>query len=310
MRARRAGLLCALAAAAVIATSCSTAPRQADSVSTMKRQAAQDAAYGDSYYRQGKYALATQFLTLALNEYTSVDDVQGVISVYNALGKAAMATGDLDAAEALLLKARENAKGVSEPLLFVTTINLGELYLAKKDAQQAFMTLSYAQGMALKTRTRAQTAVLFHDLGTAAKNLGNSAKALEFYGKSLEINLSQKLFAEAASDYYMMASVHSVEGRGGEALELGRKALELDKQVENSPGIAADLYALGLIAAKAGDVAAAFDWFQRSYLVYTTLGFMAERKKALVQLAAAAESLGRTAELETYRSALAELGGP
>jgi tetratricopeptide (TPR) repeat protein len=302
-------LACACAAAVVLAASCSSAPKKTDTVTTMRKQAAQDAASGETYYRQGRYELALQFLTLALNEYTSVDDAEGIITVYNALGRTYVATGSLDTAEAIFLKARESARAVSVSQLFLTSINLGELYLAQGGADKALAIFEEALAMPEASHTKPQAAVLYHDLGTARKNLGDSAKALEYYGKSLEINLSQKLAAEAASDYYMIASVHSLEGRYADATQNANKALALDKQIENSPGIAKDLYALGLISAKSGDMAAAYEYFQRSYLVYTTLSFQAERKKALTQLIAAAESLGRTADADAYRATLAELGG-
>lgn len=299
---------CAFALAAAI--SCSTAPKKSDSVITMKTQAAQDATYGESYYRQGRYELALQFLTLSLSEYTSVDDAEGIIATYNSIGKTYMATGSLDMAEDILLKARERAREASQPLLFDSSINLGELYLAKADAQQALSIFEEALAMPEKARTQAQTAVLYHDMGTAQKNLGDATKALAYYAQSLEINLAQKLAAEAASDYYMIASVHSLAGRFDDAAKNAGLALAFDKQIENSPGIAKDLFALGLIAAKRGDTAAAYDYFQRSYLVYTTLGFKSEMKKALTQLIAAADTLGRSAEAETYRTTLADLGSP
>jgi tetratricopeptide (TPR) repeat protein len=295
--------------AAMLAVSCSSAPRKTDTVTTMKRQAAQDASSGETYYRQGRYELALQFLSLALDEYTSVDDAEGIITVYNAIGKTYMATRSLDMAEAIFLKARESAREVSASQLFLTSINLGELYLAQGDAGKALAIFEETLAMPEKSHTKPQTAVLYHDLGTAQKSLGDSAKALEYFSKSLEINLAQKLSAEAASDYYMIASVHSLEGRYPDATLSMNKALELDKKIENSPGIAKDLYALGLVAAKSGDMAAAYEYFQRSYLVYTTLGFLADRKKALTQLINAADSLGRTADADTYRGTLAELGG-
>ena len=51
-----------------------------------------------------------------------------------------------------------------------------------------------------------------------------------------------------------------------------------------------------------------FDYFQRSYLVSTTLGFREDMKKALEGLVAAADALGRTTDAEAYRKALADLG--
>jgi tetratricopeptide (TPR) repeat protein len=290
--------------------SCSSAPKKSDTVLTVKTQADQEALSGEAYYRQGRYDLALQFFTQALSEYTSVDDGEGIIRSYNAIGKSYIALGSLDLAEDIFLRARERAHGESPSLLFDSSINLGELYLAKGDAKSAQATLLDTLAMAFPGRRPAQTALLYHDLGTAEKNLGNSTKALEYFELSLKTNLSNKDFAEAASDYYMIASVYSKDGRYDEALKNASLALSLDKQVESSPGIAKDLYALGLIAAKKGDQASAFDYFQRSYLVSTTLGFREDMKKALAGLVAAADALGRTADAEAYRKALADLENP
>jgi tetratricopeptide (TPR) repeat protein len=138
--------------------------------------------------------------------------------------------------------------------------------------------------------------------------MGNLAEALASYKTSLDINLAKKLNAEAASDYYMIASVHSLQGDFGEADRNAQLALAFDKKVENSPGIGQDLYALGLIARKRKDLAAAFDYFQRSYLVYTTVGLVTETKKVLGDLASAADELGRTADADSYRKTLADMG--
>ncbi len=106
----------------------------------------------------------------------------------------------------------------------------------------------------------------------------------------------------------MIASVYSRDGKFDEAVKNASQALAYDKQVESSPGIAKDLYALGVITAKKGDQAASFDYFQRSYLVSTSLGFKDDMRKALAGLVAAADALGRTADAEAYRKALADLG--
>jgi tetratricopeptide (TPR) repeat protein len=297
---------CAFAAALMV--TCSTQPKKPDGVSTVKNQAAQDAATGDSYARQGRYDLALQFFSLSLGGYTSIDDTEGVIRVYNGLGKTYISMGALEMAQDVLLKARELARGAKPGFLFVTTLNLGELYLSRGDAKTARSTFEEALAMPADSRTPPQTAILFHDLGTAAKNLEEPDKALEYYGKALEINLSGKMAEQAASDYYMIASVHSLAGRYDEALKNAALALALDKQIENSPAIAKDLYALGLIATKKGDTSAAFEYFQRAYLVFTTLGLKTEMKKSLAGLIAAADTLGRTADADTYRKTLADLG--
>jgi len=315
MRARvRARLVPVLAAslagmlAAAVVTSCSSAPRQSDTVITVKRQADQDAASGESYYRQGRYPLALQFFSRALSQYTSVDDGEGVVRSYNAVGKCYIALGSLDDAERMFQRAHDRAREDTPSLRFDSSVALAELYLAKGDPGKAKDILAEEQKADARGRSPQQSAQLLHDLGTAEKNLGNSQAALSWLDQSLKINLAGKYLAEAASDYYMIASVHSREGRYDEALASAGRALALDKQVESSPGIVKDLYALGVISAKKGDQQGAFDYLQRAYMVATTLGFREDMKKALAGLVAAADALGRTADAEAYRKALADLG--
>jgi tetratricopeptide (TPR) repeat protein len=298
---------CAIAAAVAILVSCSSAPKRSDTVITVKTQADQGAVSGASYYRQGRYELALQFFTQALSQYASVDDGEGIVRSYNAVGKCYIALGELDQAEDVFLRARDRAHGESPSLQFDSAINLGELYLAKGDAPAARKALQDADAMPFPGRSPAQAAQLAHDRGTAEKNLGASAKALEYFGLSLKTNLASRYFAEAAADYYMIASVYSRDGRYDEALKNASLALSYDKQVESSPGIAKDLYALALITAKKGDPASAYDYFQRSYLVSTSIGFRDDMRRALQGLVEAAQALGRTADADAYRKALADL---
>ena len=274
---------------------------------TVKLQADQGAASGESYYRQGRYALALQFFMQSLSQYASVDDGAGIVRSYNAVGRCYVALGELDEARDIFRRAVDRARGEIPSLQFDSAVNLGELYLAQGDASAALKTFSEADAMAFPGRSPVQAAQLAHDRGTAEKNLGDSAKALEYFVLSLKTNLAGKYFAEAAADYYMIASVYSRDGRYDEALKNAALALSYDKQVESSPGIAKDLYALGVIAAKKGDPASAYDYFQRSYLVSTSVGFRDDMRRALQGLVDAADALGRTADAETYRKALAEL---
>ena len=309
----RAPLLMAGAAAILslsLVAACSTAPRTTGGVITIKNQAAQDSTTGQAYFRQGRYELALQFFTRSLNAYTSVDNEEGIVQSYNAIGTTYMAMGSLDMAEEILIRARERSRGMDPALLAISTNSLGELYLAKGEAQKALGILEEALAMPPGSRTPMQTGLLHHNLGIAQKDLGNLDAAQEYYRKSLEINLANKLLEQAAGDYYMIAAVLSKKGEYAEAQKNAALALAADKQIENSPGIAQDLYAMGLIENRRRDAAAAYDYFQRSYLVYTTLGWKPEMKKALTELIAAADALGRTAEAGVFRKALADLGSP
>jgi len=297
-------------AASALAVSCSSAPPKSDTVTTVKNQAAEAVTFGNAYYRQGRYDLALQFFTQALDYYTSVDNAEGVIQSYNAIGQVYLAMDQFDKAEDIFSQARADSRGAGESLFFATSINLGELYLKKGEPQKALAIFQEALGVPAGKLTVEQTGVLYHNLGTAYKNIDDPVKALEYFGKSLEINIAHKLFEETAADYYMIASVHSRQGDFSAAAKNAELALSYDKRIENSQGIAMDLYALGLIANRRKDSEAAYGYFQRSYLVYTTLGMKADMKKALAELIAAADTLGRTAEVESYRKALADLESP
>jgi tetratricopeptide (TPR) repeat protein len=297
---------CAFLLAALAA--CSTAPVKDDTVTAMKKQASQNSTYASAYYKQGRYELALQFYTQALSEYTSVDDSAGIVQTYNDIGMTYVATGAFDAAEPLILKAQERARLVSPALILASTINLGELYLAKGDSARALKAFQDALALPAETRTPVRTAIIYHDLGTAQKALGDMDAALASFAQSLKINLEGKFVQEAAGDYYMIASVHSKLGAYDEAVKNALLALSLDKQIESSPAIAKDLYALGLITTKQSDMAAAYDYFQRAYLVYTTLNDRTGARKALTGLIAAADALGKTTEADGYRKTLGDMG--
>jgi len=306
---QRAFLRLLLPAALVLATaSCSSAPPKTDTVTTVKNQASDAEVSGQHYYSQGRYDLALQFFTQALDANASVDNVDGVIRSRIAIGQVYLATGRLPAAEDMLSRAREQARQRGSPLFINSSISLGELYLTKEDPQKALAVFQEALGTQQAKLTPEQTGVLYHNIGSAWKSAGDMAKALSWLSQSLQSNLSHKLLEEAAADYYMIASVHSKQGDFDGAVSNAEQALALDKKVESSPGIAKDLYALGLIESKQGDTAKAYDYFQRGYNVFTTLGEKSGMRKSLTELIAIAESLGRTDEAQGYRQALERTG--
>ncbi|HVO38015.1 MAG TPA: tetratricopeptide repeat protein [Spirochaetia bacterium] len=322
-----------LLSCALVIVSCSSAPPRTDTVTDVKKEASQLAVAGESYFRQGRYDLALQFFSQALNGYTSVDDVNGALKCTVSIGQVYLATDRVDEAAVMFTRARERARALSTPLFIDSSISLGELYLRKRENQKAleiFQDTLAASGAGAATGPAAapaqgppgaaapppgtltpeQRGVLYHDLGVAYKAAGDYSKALESLNRSLQLNLAARLSWQAAADYYMIASVHSKQEDYPAAARNAQAALDLDKKIENSPGIAQDLRALGLIARKRGDGSVAYDYFQRSYLVFSALGMKGEMRKALGDLAETADSLGLTADAQRYRALLAQTGSP
>ncbi|MGA2765632.1 MAG: tetratricopeptide repeat protein [Spirochaetia bacterium] len=289
---------------------CSSAPPKSDTVTAVKQEAAEAAVSGEQYYQQGRYDLALQFFVQALDDNASVDNVEGVIRSRISIGQVYLATDRIDAALTMITRAREQARARSASLFVDSSVALGELYLRKDDPKKALETFQEALDAPGARLTVEQTGVLYHDIGAAWKAAGDPAKALDWLSRSLQSNLLHKLFLEAAADYYMIASVHSKQGRFPDAIHNAELALATDKQIENSPEIAKDLYALGLIASKQEDANASYDYFQRAYGVYTTLGEKTGMRKCLTELIPMAESLGKQAEAQGYQQALDRTGSP
>ena len=300
----------AVLAAVLLLAACSSAPKKADEATDIKNRAAEAAQFGNSYYRQGRYDLALQFFTQALNENLSVDNEPGVVQSYNSIGRVYLAVGMIGEAESAFLRAAAIAVRLGGEPQFVTSNNLGELYLRRGDAATALATFERVLGGPLAGMPPAQVGLLYHNLGCASKATGDLVKAMEWLKKALAVNLDEKLYEEAAADYYMIASVHSKQGDYPAAAKNAELALEYDKRIENALGVVKDLLALGLVAMKAGDPATAYGYFQRSHLAATALGSTADIRSALEGLIASGEALGMSAATAEYRKALAGLGSP
>jgi tetratricopeptide (TPR) repeat protein len=297
-------------AAAFLLAACSSAPKTSETATDVKNRAAEAALSGNTYYRQGRYELALQYFTQALNENLSVDNEAGVVQSYNSIGRVYLAVGMNDEAESAFVKASAIAVRLGGEPLFVTSNNLGELYLRRGDARGAVEIFERVLGGSLKDVQQDQVGLLYHNLGSAYKATGELDKAMEWLRKALAINLGEKLYEEAAADYYMIASVHSKQGDYVSAAKNAELALENDKRVENALGVTKDLLALGLIASRAGDHAAAYGYFERSHLAATALGSTMDIRSALEGLITSGEALGKTAGVAAYRKALADLGSP
>jgi len=287
---------------------CSSAPPKSDTETQVKDQATDAAASGQKYYSQGRYDLALQFFLQALEANASVDNVDGVIKSRISIGQVYLVTGREQAAEDMLTSAKEQARDRSPSLFIDSSIGLAELSLRKNDPQKALAMLQEALSAPHGKLTPEQNGVLYHDIGSAWKSAGDMGKALDWLSRSLQNNLTNKLWEAAAADYYMIASVHSKQGDFAGASSNAEQALALDKKVESAPGIAKDLYALGIISSKKGNTVEAYDYYQRAYNAFATLGDKGEIRKCLTNLVSAAESLGRTEDAQTYRQALERTG--
>jgi tetratricopeptide (TPR) repeat protein len=107
--------------------------------------------------------------------------------------------------------------------------------------------------------------------GLAEKELRRWDDAEGSLKKALDIHERDNRLAEAAYDWFLIASVRSVAGRYDAALEALGNAVGFDRRAENSYGLAADWRALGEVYKKMGDTLRADAARRRSEAIFKSL---------------------------------------
>ena len=283
----------------LILAGCSTTTKMQPGERVNKKNRAADyASYGSRYYDEAQYKKALDFFFLALKENILVDNDKGIIESYNSIGKTYLAAGKIDSAENYYKKAMEIAVVFNDPhLLIRCKNNAGEIFLARKDFASALSLFNEAYRSIKNPEKNEDSAVLLHNIGVAQKRLGNYSEAEADLLKALALNKKRNKIKEAALDTYILASLFSKESRYSEALTYINKALEMDKLIENSYGIAQDLYAKGIIQQKTGALKAAYYTFKRDALVLESLALPSELINCLEKLEILAKKLSYPEDL-------------
>jgi len=301
-----------VAVVAALSFSCSSAPKKQDELFDQRNRAAELARFGNDFYRRGDLDQALRVFTLALAYNAVADDRPGLVESYNSIGKVHLARSANEEASRHFAQALRIAQGLGDGALVAKSQNnLGEAAFARGE----FAASLELFGQALSARGLADTdrAVVLHNEGSALRRLGRAAEAEPPFREALAINVREKVWTEAASNYYMLASLESERGQLARARELAGQALESDRKVENGKGIAKDYVALGRIAGRSGDAEGALDFFERAVLVYRSVIVVDSKadvrqglEEAALQAAETAERLGRADVARGYRELLRE----
>jgi len=304
---RAALLWCAL----LLILSCSTAPKPQKNVVVIKNRAAEYAAYGNEYYRQGLYEKAIESFELSLAYNGSVDNEPGIVSSYNSLGKVNLAKGDVETAAGYFLAAYELAAELGDGVLTAQTLNhQGELAMHREEYDRAVELYLEALEYAEQAGSDRTTAAILGNLGSGYRKLGQPETALSYFQRSVELNARTENYEELATSYYRIAALFSEMGEYETSLQNIEKALENDKKVENSLGIAKNYLAMGIVLKKAGRPEQAYVSFQRSLLVYRSMALLfpdvsleSDVRRLLEYLIELGEDLGKE-QTDEYRRIL------
>jgi tetratricopeptide (TPR) repeat protein len=291
--------------------SCSSAPEPATSVRETRDRADRYLITGNRYYSAGDFQQAAHFFELALEQYRSVDDLDGAASTHIALGSLHAGSAAFARAEGHLERALDIAEQIESAPLRVEGLNaFGELELRRDEPAQALARFEEALEIAdsASAVTDLRRATVLHNAAVAQARLSRYDAALVRLRNALEINEDEEAIPEQASNHYMLASVHSRMGADERALEHARRALELDKRMENSIRIAEDLVAIAEIYRNMDLLQEAEDYFGRALEVYRSLSYRAGMRSVLLELRDLAERSGNRTAQQRYEDALGRLG--
>lgn len=285
--------------------SCSSAPPAKEEVFEKRNLATQYMEFGNRYYQEADYPQALQLYILAKNYFISVDDTEGIIGSYNALGKTYLRLGMPSEAEAHISFALDLAKGSGKSRLILQTVNhLAGIHLQGSNIAKAYTLLEEYRAQVPQTSPwTVEHGVYFHNLGAALHGLKRFTEAEQMASQAATINLGLKNYGELASNHYLLALIRQNQDNFSQALSDAETALRYDKQMENSLGIAQDLLLLGFLKEKSGNHLEAFDYYSRSFLVYRSMNHQGGMNRSLKRLEEVAEKSGKTLETKLYREA-------
>jgi len=239
---------------------------------------------GKKQYDIGNFESSLEHYQTALYQYSGINYPAGSLQALLALARNHHTLGDLDRAMSSLklaesLVSREN---LSEQMRNVYN-HYADFYLKEGDFDKAEEYCNLITDLDLKINHTLNSERL-RLLGTLYKKQKDYNQALLYLQQALDMDIVLNLVQNQASDYYLIASIHSLEGRYSDAVSFLESALERDSYLEYIPGVASDLTALGKVAVKQGEVETAVFYFRRAYLAWKGLGHAAEMDTVAMQI--------------------------
>jgi tetratricopeptide (TPR) repeat protein len=263
--------------------SCSTVKKEITyKRNELKNQAADSARNANQFLDKYDYQQAVFFLNEALKYNTMADNISGMIINYADIGKVYLLWNKLDLGFANYNKALEIAleedrqNNVKVELAYVYN-GIGEAdFLLEKyaDAEIFFNKALDVEKLLGNEENQASIKVNLAKIYNINKN---TQKSLEYFLEALSIleklyeNKKLENIKNLPSTYYSIAKKYYDLGNYGKAVEYAKKAYQIDREIENSSGIAYDYFIFGKIYEKS-DVNEALKYYLKAKDLYYLLG--------------------------------------
>ncbi|OQY33782.1 MAG: hypothetical protein B6241_06940 [Spirochaetaceae bacterium 4572_59] len=254
----------------ILLSSCSSMPKDEQdlTVSIIKTKSAMQLERGNNEYRWNNYDSALALYSKALSSSSSVDWQPGVIRSLVQISRTLDQLKQAEKSRQYALAARGFRESIENKALNILTQNrIAEWYYFQDDINKSLTLIDQAilQGKNLESEEAGET---WRIKASILKKKENYEAALSAIDEAVNLDKKGLFLGELASDYYIKSSLLSLSGKYPEAVVSMEAALEKDKFIENSSGIAMDLYGLGKIHEKNGNSDKALEYYNRLYLFY------------------------------------------
>jgi len=257
---------------ALVFTSCSTKPKVTEDIYNLRVFAERGLESANKEIAQGNFRTADSLLSEYKRLAILVDDPSLIARVCLSYGNALFYLGKReDAFEQWDEAEREAKRADNAELLSVSRIYRarGNLMSEKADIK-AILEEAEKESKNIK-KDPFFVAYSWQVRGLAQRALGNLDAAEEAMRKSLAIHERQRSLENCSFDWYTIASIHSLKKENEKAIKALEKAIEIDRRIENSWGLAASYRAMGDVYRNDKKEDKALEAYNRAKSIYIAL---------------------------------------
>jgi tetratricopeptide (TPR) repeat protein len=237
---------------------------------------------GNRWYLQGCYQEALRYYFGAYEFFCAGDRLAPAARTLNSIGNLYRRLGDPDAALTFYNEALEIDRRLADPVgQAQTLINRSAAHLDLEQPKRAAADLEQAEPLAQGLSRLALA--LARSRGIQATRSGSLRAADTHLQEALQ-RVGDTESLESAATHYAMGNLRLAQERPADARLYFTRALELDRRLGHSHGLADDLEALGECARQLGEWSLAAFHYQRSAKIFALLDHTDKTRQLLETL--------------------------
>jgi len=252
--------------------SCSTKPKVTEDIYNMRVFAERGLDSANKEIAQGNFKSANSLLSEYKRMAILADDPSLIARVCLSYGNALFYTGAIDEAFAEWEEAAVEAQRAKNSELF----SVSKAFMAKGNLMSGRLGAQEVLNEINKESANIKNDAFFiaytwQVKGLALRALQRYKEAEDAMRQSLAIHERQKSLENCSFDWYTIASIRSLNERYDDSITALEKAIEIDRRIENSWGLAASYRAMGDVYRKDRKEDKALEAYNRAKNIYTAL---------------------------------------